>query len=97
MYQKIIKQVVKSLNDDLKAKYIFHDYDNIENKDYFKVVSHMGEGNKRWGITIGDEGLYAEGQAIDSTPDYDFNENPFNALKQHVIAHYNAYLQELAL
>lgn len=87
MDKKIIKQVVKSLNEDLRIKCIEYDYDNIENRDYFKVFSYMDEDYKSWGITIGDVGLYAQGHTVDSSPDYDIDKDPFNALKQHVIAH----------
>ncbi len=97
MDKKIIKQVVKSLNEDLRSKYIHYDYDDIEKRDYFKATSYDDEGFQGWSITISDVGLYSEGDAIDSAPDYDIDKDPFNALKQHVIAHYNAYLRELAL
>jgi len=97
MSKKLIKQVVKSLNKDLKKKYKFYDYENIENREYFNAGSYDDEGNECWFITIGDEGLYAQGHAIDSAPDYDRNEEPFKALKQHVTEHYNAYLRELTL
>jgi hypothetical protein len=97
MSEKIIKQVVKSLNKDLEKKYKFHDYDNMENKNYFKAVSLDDEGHSYWGICIGDVGLYFQGNALDSAPDYDNDKEPFKALKQHVTAHYNAYLRELAL
>lgn len=96
MEAKIGKQVVKSLNEDLKKLYIAYMYENIENRDYFKVVSHMEYGHERWGICISDVGLYGDDHAIDS-PDYDINKDPFNALKQHITEEYNAYLKELAL
>ena len=92
-----IKDVVKSLNEDLINKYKEYEYDELIYMPYFQAYSYDDEGDECWCIGIGDIGLYEQGHAIDCAPDYDINEDSFNALKQHVTAHYNIYLKELAL
>ena len=93
---KKIKDVVKSLNKDMKEMYKYNGYENLKDRDYFKVNSYWDVGNKLWGISIGNEGLYSEDHAIECG-DFDRNEEPVKALKHHIILCYNAYLRELQL
>lgn len=81
----IIKQVVKSLNEDFKS--IGHDKFTIT---YFQDTSMILDC-----IEWDGEPLYGESDSISFTNGYDSKTDPFNALKQHVITIYKGYLREI--